>query len=125
VAIRRTADEEVHDDVGVVPEAVGGEEHLAPGGAHGLQHRRQPRVLMHVPPRVCRHRLLQAAVAVAQIHSCADVPAMKPQPVIKGRGQPDVAAQGYGCRFTPPRLMKAALCGPWQGLSWHEHSMLA
>ena len=38
-------EQEVHDDVGVVPEAVGGQKQLAPARAQRLQQLGQPRVL--------------------------------------------------------------------------------
>ena len=57
-------EQEVHDDVGVVPEAVGGQEQLAPARAQRLQQLGQPRVLRsiskpdpstsRVPGFVCR-----------------------------------------------------------------------
>ena len=36
----------VHDDVRVVPQAVGGQEQLAPARAQALQQPRQPRILV-------------------------------------------------------------------------------
>ena len=42
---RAAGEQEVHDDVGVVPEAVGGQEELAPARTQRLQQPGQPRVL--------------------------------------------------------------------------------
>mmetsp|Transcript_12614 Transcript_12614/g.33531 ORF Transcript_12614/g.33531 Transcript_12614/m.33531 type:complete len:517 (+) Transcript_12614:544-2094(+) len=67
------AEEELADDLGVVVERVGEEEHLRPAEAELREHARELRRPLDVAPRVDCDRILDLAVTVAEVDGAADV----------------------------------------------------
>ena len=66
--------QEVHDDVGVVPQRVSSHKQLLASCPVHVQNACQACVLMNVLGWVLGHCLLQTSISVTQIHGCSNIP---------------------------------------------------